>query len=97
MAAFDGGHISSTLWGPGRARVATYLSVILLLVLDTNELSYWGVAIAVLLIGGRPLKLTFMDEVSGVSRMRVIIYLALLAVAFLTIPIPHDIATLPLA
>jgi membrane-associated protease RseP (regulator of RpoE activity) len=96
MASFDGGHVCGTLWGAGKARVATYLSVVLLLVLDTNELLYWGVAIVVLLIGGRPLKLSFMDEVSAVSRKRVLIYLLLLVIAFLAIPIPHDIATLPL-
>jgi membrane-associated protease RseP (regulator of RpoE activity) len=96
MASFDGGQISSVLWGTGKARVATYLSVLVLLVLDTNELSYWGVAIAVLLVGGRPLKVSFMDDISGVSRKRLFIYLGLLVVAFLALPIPHDIATIPL-
>jgi membrane-associated protease RseP (regulator of RpoE activity) len=96
MATFDGGQISNVLWSAGRARVATYLSVVLLLALDTNELLYWGVAIAVLLVGGRPLKLSFMDEVSKVSRKRLLIYLGLLLVAVLAVPIPHDIATIPL-
>ena len=96
MASFDGGQISSVLWSPGKARVATYLSVALLLALDTNELLYWGVAIVVLLVGGRPLKLSFKDDISGVSRNRLFIYLGLLLVAFLAVPIPHDIATIPL-
>ena len=97
MASFDGGQISNALWSTGRARVATYLSVVALLVLDTNELLYWGVAIAVLLVGGRPLKISFMDDISKVSRRRVYIYLGLLLIAFLAVPIPHDIATIPLA
>ena len=97
MASFDGGQISSVLWSSGRARVATYLSVVLLLVLDTNELLYWGVAIVVLLVGGRPMKISFMDDISRVSRRRVYVYLVLLLVAFLAVPIPHDIATIPLA
>lgn len=96
MASFDGGHIANTLWRTGKARVATYLSVILLLALDTNQLLYWGVAIAVLLVGGRPLKLSFKDEISSVSRTKLLIYLAVLLVAFLAIPIPQDIATIPL-
>ena len=97
MASFDGGQVSSALWSVGRARIATYLSVLVLLALDTNELAYWGVAIAVLLVGGRPLKLSFMDDISRVSRKKLFIYLGLLLVAFLAVPIPHDIATIPLA
>jgi membrane-associated protease RseP (regulator of RpoE activity) len=96
MASFDGGQISGVLWGTSKARVATYLSVVVLLALDTNELAYWGVAIAVLLVGGRPLKLSFMDDISTVSKRRLLIYLGLLFLAFLLIPIPHDIATIPL-
>jgi hypothetical protein len=96
MASFDGGHLANTLWSSGRARVATYLSVALLLALDTNELAYWGVAIVVLLVGGRPLRLSFKDEISKVSRTKLLIYLAVLLIAFLAIPIPQDIATVPL-
>ena len=96
MASFDGGQISNALWGAGRARVATYICVVVLLALDTNELLYWGVAIAVLLVGGRPLKLSFMDDASRASRRKLYVYLGLLVVAFLVVPIPHDIATIPL-
>jgi hypothetical protein len=97
MASFDGGQVSSVLWSVGRARIATYLSVLVLLALDTNELAYWGVAIAVLLVGGRPLRLSFMDDISRVSRKKLFIYLGLLLVAFLAVPIPHDIVAIPLA
>ena len=97
MASFDGGHLASVMWGTGRARLLTYLSVAVLLALDTNQgLFYWGVAIAVLLVGGRPLKLSFRDGLSGVSRGKPYVYLVLLLLAFLSVPIPHDIATIPL-
>lgn len=96
MSSFDGGHVSNLIWGPRGARVATYLCVLVLLALDATQTLYWGVAIAVLLIGGRPLSLSFQDDVSEVSAWRRSMYLGLLLAAFLVIPIPHDIATVPL-
>jgi hypothetical protein len=96
MASFDGGFLSNLAWGPRTARVATYLSVLALLVVDMGTASYWAIAIVALLLAGRPFRLKLLDEVSGLSSRRRWVYLVVLAVAFLALPFPHDLATLQL-
>ena len=96
MALFDGGLLASAAWGDRAARAATYLSVLLLLVLDMNYATYWAVAIVALLLAGRPLRLRLQDEVSGLSTSRQWVLLGALALAFLCLPVPHSIATFPL-
>jgi membrane-associated protease RseP (regulator of RpoE activity) len=96
MASFDGGFLSNLAWGPRVARAATYLSVLTLLALDMGTATYWAIAIVALLLAGRPFRLKLLDEVSGLSPSRRWIYLVALAAAFLALPIPHDLATLPL-
>ena len=94
MAAFDGGHLSSAAWGSRGARAATYLSVLVLIVLDTPF--YWGVAIVVLLLAGRPVQVQVLDEVSALSKNRRLIYLVAIVIAFMCVPIPQNLATVPL-
>jgi hypothetical protein len=94
MALFDGGRIASAAFGQRAARVATYASFLLLLVLDTW--TYWGIAIVVLLMGGRAASVPVLDEVSGVSRVLRVAYVVALLLAFLSLPIPHNFATVPL-
>jgi len=96
MALFDGGLLASTAWGERAARAATYLSVLLLLVLDMNYATYWAVAIVALLLAGRPVRLRLRDEVSELSTSRQWIFIGSLALAFLCLPVPHSIATFPL-
>jgi membrane-associated protease RseP (regulator of RpoE activity) len=96
MASFDGGFLSNLVWGPRAAKVATYLSVLTLLVVDMGTATYWAIAIVALLLAGRPFRLKLLDEVSGLSSSRRWVYVVVLAVAFLALPIPHDLATLPL-
>jgi hypothetical protein len=96
MASFDGGFLSNLAWGPRAARAATYVSVLILLALDTLTATYWAIAIVALLLAGRPFRLRLLDEVSGLSSSRRWIYLIAVAAAFLALPIPHDFATLPL-
>ncbi|MDA4127200.1 MAG: hypothetical protein OK452_08390 [Thaumarchaeota archaeon] len=96
MASFDGGFLSNLAWGPRTARVATYLSVLTLLVVDMGAANYWAIAIVALLLAGRPFRLKLLDEVSGLSSSRRWVYLIALAAAFLALPFPHDLATLPL-
>jgi len=96
MASFDGGFLSNLAWGPRTARIATYLSVLTLLVVDMGTASYWAIAIVALLLAGRPFRLKLLDEVSGLSSRRRWVYLVALAAAFLALPFPHDLATLPL-
>lgn len=94
MALFDGGHLSTAAWGSRAARVGTYLSVLLLVVLDTPF--YWGVAIVVLLLAGRPVQVQLLDEVSQLSRNKRLLYALAIVIALMCIPIPQNLATLPL-
>ena len=96
MALFDGGLMASAAWGDRAARAATYLSVLLLLVLDMNYATYWAVAIVALLLAGRPVRLRLQDEVSGLSTSRQWVFVGCLVLAFLCLPVPHSIATFPL-
>lgn len=95
MAIFDGGYLATLAWGGGAARAATYLSVLFLLVVDVSFAIYWAIAIVALLLAGRPAKLKLLDEVSGLSRSRQWVFIGTLILAFLCIPIPHTLATLP--
>jgi hypothetical protein len=94
MTCFDGGHLSSLLWGPGASRIATYLSVILLISVDLPN--YWALAIVVLLLmslnpySGPQL----LDEISPISETRRWLYLGALALALLCMPLPQTIAGL---
>jgi membrane-associated protease RseP (regulator of RpoE activity) len=94
MASFDGGYLSTLAWGKRAARAATYLSVLALIVLDTPN--YWALAIAVLVIAGRPVQLQLLDEVSDLAPARRWLYLGALLLALLSLPIPQNIATLSL-
>jgi membrane-associated protease RseP (regulator of RpoE activity) len=94
MAFFDGGHLSALAWRPMLARAASYLSVLALMILDTPN--YWGVAVLVLLLAGRPFQLRLLDEVSELSRSRKWVYAGAIVLAFLCLPLPHNIATLSL-
>jgi Peptidase family M50 len=94
MAIFDGGYLASLALGPRWARVATYLSVLALILIDTPF--YWGVAIVVLLLAGRPIRTKFLDEVTELSRERRFVYLGALLLVLLVIPLPQSVAGFPL-
>ena len=96
MALFDGGILASAAWGERAARGATYLSVLLLLLIDMNYATYWAVAIVALLLAGRPIRLKLLDEVSGLSKSRKWILAGALVLALLCLPVPHSVATIPL-
>jgi hypothetical protein len=96
MAIYDGGFLTTIAWGEKAARVATYLSVLFLLILDTSFATYWAVAIVALLLAGRPAKLKLLDEVTGLSASRQWVFVGTLILAFLCMPVPHSIATFPL-
>jgi len=94
MASYDGGFLSSIAWGPRASRAISYLSVLALLVLDTP--TYWALAVVVLLLAGRPYQLRLMDEVSELSHLRQWVFVGALVLAFLCLPVPHNVGTLPL-
>jgi hypothetical protein len=95
MATYDGGFLSALALGERTAKVVTYLSVFALLVLDTP--TYWAIAIIVLLLAGRPYQIRLLDEVSGLSRSRKWFLAATIVIAFLCLPFPHNLGTLPLS
>jgi hypothetical protein len=97
MAIFDGGFMVAAAWGERAARVATYLSVLLLLLLDIRTATYWAVAIVGILLAGRPSKLKLLDEVSPLSPARQWAFVGTLVLAFLCLPVPHSIATFGLS
>ena len=96
MTSFDGGHLSTLAWGPGASRIASYLSVILLISVDLP--SYWALAFVVLLLMSlsRDSEPQLLDEVSPVSKTRRWLYLGALALALLCMPLPRTIAGFPL-
>lgn len=94
MATYDGGLLSNIAWGARSSKVASYLSVLVLLVFDTPN--YWALAVVVLLIAGRPFQLKLSDEISPLSRRRRWVFLLTLVIAFLCLPIPQNLATFPL-
>ncbi len=96
IALYDGGLLSNLAWGEKAARATTYLSVLLLLIIDIDYATYWAVAIVALLIAGRPIKLKLLDEVSGLSTSRQWVFIGTLVLALLCLPIPHSIATFSL-
>lgn len=94
MATYDGGFLSSIAWGIRPARVASYLSVFVVLVLDTP--TYWALAVVVLLLAGRPYQLRLLDDVSELSPSRQWVFIGSIVLAFLCLPIPHNLGTFPL-
>jgi hypothetical protein len=95
LAFYDGGFLSSLVLREGPARLASYLSVLALLVLDTP--TYWALAVVVLLLAGRPFQLRLRDEVSGLSATRKWVFVGAVVLAFLCLPFPHNLGTLPLS
>jgi membrane-associated protease RseP (regulator of RpoE activity) len=94
MSIFDGGRMAATALGPRAAKVATYLSIIALVVIDTP--TYAAVAFLFLLIGGRQANQPVLDEVSGISPKKRTLFLLTILLAFLCLPIPQNIGFLPL-
>ncbi|MDG6909946.1 MAG: hypothetical protein JRN08_06220 [Nitrososphaerota archaeon] len=94
MASYDGGIMAHLALGQRGAKVASYLSIIALLAFDTW--TYLAVAVVVLLLVGRPFQLKLQDEVSPLSSSRRWLLVGTVVLAFLCIPLPHSIATLPL-
>jgi membrane-associated protease RseP (regulator of RpoE activity) len=95
LAFFDGGFIASAVLEDRFGRLATYLGVLALILFDTPN--YWALAIVVLLMAGRPVSVQTYDEVSPISRSRRILFVALIAVALLSLPFPQNLGTFPLA
>ncbi len=96
MAMFDGGLLTGLAWGERAARATTYLSVLVLLVIDMEYATYWAVAIVALLLAGRPVRPKLLDDVSGLSHSRQWIFVGSLVLAFLCLPVPHSLATIAL-
>lgn len=87
ISSFDGGLVSWTVWGAKASRLATYVSAFVLISFDT--LNYFAIAIFIILISGRQLKVQFLDEVSAISPRRKWVYGGALALAFLCVPLPQ--------
>ncbi len=102
ITSFDGGHLSSLAWGPRASRIASYLSVILLMSVDLNTYGfpppYWALAFVVLLFMSlsRDSEPQLLDEISRISETRKWLYLGALALALLCMPLPQTIAGFPL-
>jgi len=91
----DGGQLCESVLGFRGLRVTTYLSILSLLVLDTPN--YWVMAVIVLVIAGRPSRIQTLDEISEISRSKKIVFVLALVLGIACIPIPGNIATIPLA
>lgn len=94
LAFYDGGLLAAVALSQRAARAAAYLSVLALLAIDTP--TYWGVALLGLVLVGRPYHPRLLDEVSGLSKSRRWLLLAVVVIAFLCLPIPQNLGTIPL-
>ena len=94
LGTFDGGLMMNAAGGERAVRVATYLAAFGLLVIDTP--TYWALAVFALLLAGRPANLKLLDNVSGLSAYRRWIFVGSLVLAFLCLPIPHNLGTISL-
>jgi membrane-associated protease RseP (regulator of RpoE activity) len=94
LAYFDGGYLFAAVFGDRASRIATYIGVLTLFVLDTPR--YWALAVLVLLLAGGSVDLRLRDNVSRVSKGRKAFLLVLILLAFLSLPVPVNIATFPL-
>jgi len=94
MAFYDGGYLAASSLGSRATRTATYLSVIALVTLDTP--AYWAPGIVVLLIASRAVRAQVLDEVSTPSHSKRLLFFGALLLAFLCLPLPQNIATIPL-
>lgn len=94
IAFLDGGYLSAAVLGGRATRITTYLAALALILFDTPN--YWALAIVVLVMAGRPFDIQTCDEISGISNTRKILFLVAVVIAFLSLPIPQNIATIPL-
>ncbi|MDV3276952.1 MAG: site-2 protease family protein [Nitrososphaerales archaeon] len=94
ISLFDGGQMAATVLGPRTARVATYLSMVALVTLDSP--TYWVVAFLFIVIGARQANAQVLDEVSGISPTKRALFLLMIVLAFLCVPIPQNLASFPL-
>jgi peptidase M50-like protein len=94
MASFDGGALSALALGTRAWRVLTYVSVFLLISLDTPN--YWVIGIVVLLLTGREPTFRTLDQVSDITSRKKWVFAAAIVLAFLCLPIPSTFATIPL-
>ncbi|MBI3840665.1 MAG: hypothetical protein HY297_01710 [Thaumarchaeota archaeon] len=97
LVSFDGGYLASLAWGKRAARIAGYLTIFLLFVIDiSHSQSYFAISVLALLLAGRPAPVLVLDEVSDVSRRRRVFYLGAILLAAMSLPIPMDFASIPL-
>jgi membrane-associated protease RseP (regulator of RpoE activity) len=94
LAYFDGGYLFAAVFGDRASRITTYLGVLILFVLDTPR--YWALAVLVLLLAGGSVDLRLRDNVSRVSNRRKAFLLIVILLAFLSLPVPGNLATFPL-
>lgn len=94
MTFFDGGYMAASVFGSRGVRLATYLSVLGLVTLDTP--TYWVPAIIVLLIASRQPRGLVLDEVSGARPSKRLVLLLAFLLALLCLPLPQNFATFPL-
>lgn len=94
LALFDGGYLALLSLGSRAWRVLTYVFAFLLVVIDTPN--YWAPAVLALLLAGRVPHVPVLDDVSSVSRNRKVLYLLVVLLAFAALPIPKNLASVPL-
>lgn len=94
MGQFDGGVMATAAFGEARARIATFLCVLVLVVVDFPN--YFVMAILVLIISGRQAEVQVLDEVSPISRRKKYLFALAVVLAVISLPFPQTIAGLPL-
>jgi membrane-associated protease RseP (regulator of RpoE activity) len=82
----DGGHMARSIFGQKFHRIATYASVAVLFLLQ-----YQMMAIFILLFSMRNMSVRPLDDVSPLSKNRKLLYIAVIAIAFLCAPLPFSV------
>ncbi|HUI85628.1 MAG TPA: site-2 protease family protein [Nitrososphaerales archaeon] len=89
ITQFDGGRLLATAFGERLLRLTTMASAVFLAVVDTPN--YLFIALVIILISGRETNVQVLDDLSGPSRSRRLIFFLALLVAVLSLPIPHNL------
>lgn len=84
----DGGHMMRTLVGPKWHRIATYGSMMVLVLLG-----YWLMAIFILALSARNPSARMLDDISPLSSRRKYAYFAVVSMAVLCAPLPEWLLT----
>lgn len=91
---FSGGNLVSTVFGSSKLKPLSYVSAVVLMLIDTP--TYFVIAVLLLVLAGRASSVELADSVSTISNRRRILLIFAVLLLVISLPIPRNVATLPL-